>query len=57
MELLLKFQEGFEFVFVEFSFGEDLTGLLLVVPEVGVGGLGFEFLDFLGEERDVKDTS
>ncbi len=57
MELLLKFQEGFEFVFVEFGFGEDLTGLLLVVPEVGVGGLGFEFLDFLGEERDVKDTS
>jgi hypothetical protein len=57
LKLFLEFQEGVELVLVEFCLSEDLAGLFLAVPKIGVGGLRFEFLDFLGEKWDVKDTS
>ncbi|MFT7173967.1 MAG: hypothetical protein ACI9NQ_002196 [Paracoccaceae bacterium] len=56
-EVVLELQTGVEFVLVELGFSEDFAGLVLLVPELGSGGQGFKLGDFLGEERDVKDTS
>ncbi len=57
MKVFLELQEGVELVLVELGFGQDFAGLFLVVPKIGVGSFNLEFLDLLGEERDVKDTS
>lgn len=57
MKIFLKFQEGIELVLVELCFGENFAGLFLLGPKIGIGGLCLEFLDFLSEKGDVKDTS
>jgi len=57
LKVFLELQEGVELVLVEFCLSEDLAGLFLAVPEIWIGSLRFEFLDLLGEKRDVKDTS
>jgi len=35
---------------------EDFVGLLLVVPECGIGGYFFKIVDFFFTFIDVKDT-
>jgi hypothetical protein len=57
LKIFLKFQEGIELVLVELCFGENFAGLFLLGPKIGIGGLCLEFLDFLSEKGDVKDTS
>ena len=53
----LKLEKGVQLVLVELGLGQDIAGLILIIPEPGIGGLAFEVGNFVGQQRDVKDTS
>ncbi|OQA25969.1 MAG: hypothetical protein BWY59_01557 [Verrucomicrobia bacterium ADurb.Bin345] len=56
LDVLLQRTKGVEYGADGVGLADDLAGLLLVVPELGRGGLGFELAQEILFARDVKDN-